>query len=91
MDGITIVGALTSGRLSRAPCTASRTDSVPPEDTVPTAPSGASRSAQAKPTSSFSMVSSEGNAVGSRAFEPAYAATASRPIRSTSASPPSYT
>ena len=62
---------------------------MPPDVTVPTAPSGASSRAQANPTSSFSIVSSEGNAVGSSALEPAYAATASRPIRSTSASPPS--
>ena len=89
VDGTTIVGRSTSGRLSRAPCTASSTDSVPPEVTLPTADGGASSRSQAKPTRSFSIASSDGKAVGSRPFEPAYAATASRPIRSTSGSPES--
>ena len=89
VDGITIRGAVISGRASRAPWTASSTDSVPPEVTVPTAVSGASRRAQAKPTSSFSIVSSDGNAVGSSPLEPAYAATAARPTSSTSARPES--
>ena len=43
----------------------------------------------AKPTSSFSMVSSDGKAVGSSPFEPAYAATASRPTWSASSRPES--
>ena len=66
------------GRASRAPCTASSTDSVPPDVTVPTTPSGASSRSAAKPTSSFSICSRLGNAVGSRPLLPAYAATAAR-------------
>ncbi len=89
VEGSTIVGRATSGRLSRAPCTASRTDSVPPDVTLPTASAGASSRSQAKPTRSFSIASSDGNAVGSNPFEPAYAATASRPTRSTSGRPES--
>ena len=62
---------------------------MPPDVTVPTAVAGASSRSQAKPTSSFSIVSSDGNAVGSSPFAPAYAATAARPTSSTSASPES--
>ena len=40
MAGSTIRGRTTSGRLSRAPWTASRIDSVPPDVTVPTAEAG---------------------------------------------------
>lgn len=82
-------GFATSGCASRAPCTASSTDSVPPELTVPTIVSGPSSRLAAKPTSSFSIVNSEGKAVGSRPFEPAYAATAVRATSSTSVSPES--
>ena len=71
MAGSTIRGRTTSGRLSRAPWTASRIDSVPPDVTVPTAEAGASSRPQAKPTSSFSICSSDGNAVGSSALEAA--------------------
>ena len=70
-------------------CTASSTDSVPPEVTDPTADAGASSRSQANPTRSFSIASRLGNDVGSRPLDPAYAATASRPIRSTSGSPES--
>ena len=62
---------------------------MPPEVTVPTAVSGPSSRSSAKPTRSFSIRSRLGNAVGSSPLEPAYAATASRPIRSTSGSPES--
>ena len=62
---------------------------MPPLVTVPTVVSGPSSNEAAKPTSSFSMVSRLGNAVGSRPLDPAYAATASRPTRSASSSPES--
>ena len=58
---------------------------------MPTAESGASSRVQANPTSSFSIVSSDGNAVGSSPLDPAYAATAARPTSSTSGRPASYT
>jgi hypothetical protein len=91
VEGSTIRGEVTSGRASRAACTASSTDSVPPEVTVPTASAGASSRSQPNPTRSFSMVSRLGNAVGSRPLEPAYRATAVRPMRSTSGRPEAYT
>ena len=62
---------------------------MPPEVTVPTAVEGPSSRRAAWPTSSFSMRSRLGNAVGSRPFEPAYAATAARPTSSASVSPES--
>ena len=89
VDGTTIDGFATKGEASRAPWTASSTDSVPPDVTEPTADAGASSRSQVKPTRSFSIASRLGNDVGSRPLEPAYAATASRPIRSTSGSPES--
>ena len=89
VEGTTIEGAAVSGRESRAACTASSTDSVPPDVTEPTAVGGAESRSHAKPTSSFSMVSRLGNDVGSRPLDAAYAATASRPSRSTSGSPES--
>ncbi len=52
---------------------------MPPLVTVPTVVGGPSSRVAAKPTSSFSIVSRLGNAVGSSPLEPAYAATASRP------------
>jgi hypothetical protein len=87
--GTTMFGAETSGAPSRAACTASSTDSVPPEVTVPTAVAGASSRSHANPTSSFSIASRLGNDVGSRPLDAAYAATASRPMRSTSVRPES--
>jgi hypothetical protein len=89
VDGTTIDGFATEGDASRAHCTASSTDSVPPDVTDPTAESGASSRSQAKPTRSFSIASRLGNDVGSSPLDPAYAATASRPMRSTSGSPES--
>jgi hypothetical protein len=93
LDGTTIEGVIersaTSGRESRAPCTARSTDSVPPDVTEPTADGGAESRSQVKPTSSFSIASRLGNDVGSRPLDPAYAATASRPMRSTSGRPES--
>ncbi len=71
-----MLGRTTSGRASRAPCTASSTDSVPPEVTVPTTVPGASSSRAAKPTSSFSIRSRLGNAVGSSPLVAAKAPTA---------------
>ena len=69
----TVVGSVTSGGT----------------ESVLLAVQGASSKVHAKPTSSFSMVSSDGNAVGSSPLEPAYAATAARPTSSTSARPES--
>jgi hypothetical protein len=89
--GSTMLGDPTSGRASRAVCTASRIDSVPPDVTVPTTVSGPSSSRAACPTSSFSIRSRLGNAVGSRPLLLAYAATACLPTSSASASPLSYT
>ncbi|WP_277499299.1 MULTISPECIES: hypothetical protein [unclassified Nocardioides] len=95
VDGTTIRGrspaAARSGRASRAVCTASSTDSVPPEVTVPTTGSGASSRSHAAPTTSFSITSTLGKAVGSSPFVAAYAATAARATRSTSGRPASYT
>ena len=62
---------------------------MPPEVTVPTAVSGASSRSQAKPTSSFSMVSSDGNAVGSSPLEPGVRRDRRAADSSTSASPES--
>ena len=78
-------------RASRAACTASRIDSVPPEVTVPTVPGGPSSRAAASAIRSCSIRSRDGKAVGSRALVDPYAASASRPIASASASPESYT
>lgn len=89
VTGSTISGSATDGCASRAACTASSSDSVPPEVTVPTAVDGACSRSHARPTSSFSIWSRLGNAVGSNPFEPAYAATASRPTWSATARPES--
>ena len=63
-------GRSTSGRpVAGGLSTASRIDSVPPEVTDPANPSGASSRPPAKPTRSFSICSSDGNAVGSSPLE----------------------
>ena len=87
--GSTMLGDGTCGAPSRAASTASRIDSVPPEVAEPANPSGASRSAPAAATRSFSICCSDGKAVGSSPFDEAYIASASRPRASASASPES--
>jgi hypothetical protein len=91
VDGSTIDGSAISGCASRAVCTASRIDSVPPDVTEPTVVGGPSRRSAAIPTSSFSICSRLGNAVGSSPLLLANAAIAVRPISSASSSPLSYT
>ncbi len=87
--GSTIDGRSMSGDPSRAARTASSSDSVPPEVTDPTNPAGASSSRPAQPTRSFSIVSSDGNAVGSSPLDAANIASASSPTASASPSPES--
>ena len=60
---------------------------MPPEVTVPTAVAGAPSRSQANPTSSFSIRSRLGKAVGSSPLLLANAATAAWPSASASASP----
>ncbi len=64
-------------------------DSVPPEVTDPAKPSGASSSRPVTATRSFSIRSSDGNAVGSSPLAPANMARACNPRASTSAMPES--
>jgi hypothetical protein len=68
VDGITSRGEAMPGRASRAALTASSTDSVPPEVTLPTAAPAPPSSDAAAATMSFSIASSDGNAVGSSPF-----------------------
>ena len=86
-----MLGSAVAGEPCRAASTASRIDSVPPEVTDPAKPSGASSRPPVRATRSFSIRSSEGNAVGSSPFDAANIASASSPTASASASPESYT
>jgi hypothetical protein len=87
--GTMMTGAVTSGRASRAVCTASKIDSVPPDVTVPTTWSSPCTSGRAKATRSRSIDSRLGNAVGSSPLVEPYIASAARPTSSASARPES--
>ena len=75
--GSTMRGRSTSGRASRAACTASSTDSVPPEVTVPTTSGGAS-SSRAREADQLVLhrAAGSGTRSGPARWTPAYAATA---------------